>query len=228
MPSLQDEHVLSFGGQGEVGAMTPDQAWHEQQEHYFKMDTLDSIGIKHQTDKASQFSRTYAKPHDYLRHLERFFEPMREDCISLIECGVGGGESIKMWLEYFPAASVWGIDLVYDTNPFNSLSKSPTDRYRFSCGNQSNPRFWDGFFGAYGREFNIAIDDGSHVASDMKAMFTSVWPHLKSGGFYVVEDLNFDGNSKVWTQNFIHHIHEGTTDVAFIYFARELCVMRKR
>jgi SAM-dependent methyltransferase len=192
------------------------------------MKTLDEIGIAHQTDKASQFSRTYAKPHDYLRHLERFFEPMRDMPIKLLEIGVGGGESVLTWLEYFPNAKVFGVDLVSKTNPWNTPGASDNDRYEFFCGSQSDYYFWQTFTATFGGGFNIIIDDGSHYASDMKAAFTSLWHHLKSGGIYVVEDLNFDGKSKEWLESFISHIHGSTFDVDSIYFARELCVMRKR
>jgi hypothetical protein len=192
-------------------------------------ENLDSIGCRMQTDKASQFSRTYAQPHNYLKHLEMFFEPLREHYVNLIEAGVGGGESVKTWLEYFPAAVVYGVDIVHDTNEWNSLGPPPTSRYQFSCGNQSDSRFWNGFFGRYkNTDFNIAIDDGSHFASDMKAMFTNVWPHLNSGGIYVVEDLNFDGNSKVWLEGLISHIHGQTFDIDSIYFARELAILKKK
>jgi hypothetical protein len=85
------------------------------------MKTLDEIGIFHQTDKASQFTRTYAKPHDYLRHVEPFFAPMRPHRISLVEIGAAGGESIKTWLDYFDDALVFGVDIVQGTNPYNTV-----------------------------------------------------------------------------------------------------------
>jgi SAM-dependent methyltransferase len=192
--------------------------------------TLDEIGIAHQTDKASQFSRTYAQPHDYLRHLERFFEPMRDKPIKLVEIGIGGGESARTWLEYFPNAIVYGVDLVANTNEWNTEKNfyKAHDRYTFRQGDQSKQAFWKEFITMLGGGFNIIIDDGSHYASDMKAAFTSLWHHLKSGGLYVVEDLNFDSKSKEWLEGFIGHIHGSTFDIDSIYFARELCVMRKK
>src|SRR5258705_6198874 len=106
--------------------------------------TLDELAIKHGTDKASQFTRTYAKPHDYCRHLEGFFEPMRNHYINLIEIGVGGGESIKTWLDYFLAAQIYGVDLRHDTNEWDSLGASPINRYQISCRRQSEPTILEG------------------------------------------------------------------------------------
>jgi hypothetical protein len=58
------------------------------------MKSLDAIGIAQQTDKASVFTRTYAKPHGYLEHLEPFFSPLRHLPIKFLEIGFGVGESI--------------------------------------------------------------------------------------------------------------------------------------
>src|SRR5258705_12728474 len=191
--------------------------------------TLDELVIKHGTDKARQFTRRYAKPDDYCRHLERFFEPMRNHYVDLIEIGVGGGESIKTGLDYFLAGQVYGVDLVHDTNEWNSLGPSPTDRYQFTCGSQSDPRFWNGFFGIHGAlTLDIVIDDGSHESNDIKLALTCLWKHLKPGGIYVIEDLNYDRRSQIWTESLVGHIHNGTTDIDSISFSKELAILRKK
>ncbi len=208
--------------------MTPDQAFHEQAESYFKMDTLNSIGIRHQTDKASQFSRTYAQPHNYLVHLECFFEPLRYREIKLLEIGVGGGESIRTWLEYFPNARVFGVDIVFNTNSWNTHGTDIHDRYMFCHGNQSDPNWWKGFIKINGGDWDIVIDDGSHVSSDMKTTHFCLWPHLKPGGLYSIEDLNAAPEAKIWLEHLAGAIHGENSTLDSIYFAKELCVMRKK
>jgi hypothetical protein len=193
------------------------------------MKSLDEIGIAHQTDKASQFSRTYAQPHDYLRHLERFFEPMRDKAIKLLEIGVGGGESIRTWLEYFQSAYVYGVDIVSNTNPWNTVGSCAHDAYIFSCGDQSKPEFWKKFVEVYGGDWNVVIDDGSHNAKDMMSTFESLWPHLKSGGIYEVEDLNYDKSAAYWMRGLAAGVIEDDgRGVDSIYFARELAILRKK
>lgn len=191
-------------------------------------DSLDTLGIKFATDKASQFSRTYAKPHDYLVHLEPFLEPLRDKEIKLLEIGCGGGESVRMWLEYFQRGQIYSVDIVSNTNEWNTPGTYGHPRYRFTVGNQSDVGLWNHFTTNICERLDVIIDDGSHYAIDMKNAFTCLWAHLNSGGLYVIEDLNFDRNSRVWLEGLISHVHDSTFNIDSIYFAGELCIMRKR
>lgn len=191
-------------------------------------ESLDTLGIKFATDKASQFSRTYAKPHDYLRHLEPFFEPLRDKPIKLAEIGIGGGESARTWLEYFPNAKIFGVDIVSNTNEWNTPGAKTHDRYTFACGDQSKPDFWSKFIEVYGGDWDVIIDDGSHISSDVIATFRCLWPHLKSRGIYEVEDLKTAWDAALWFEPSALSVLRGTSEFESIYFARELCVMRKR
>jgi hypothetical protein len=192
------------------------------------MKTLDQIAIEHQTDKASQFTRTYAKPHDYCRHLERFFDPVRYKAIKILEIGIGGGESARTWLEYFPKALVHGVDIVHDTNPYNTPFSTEVPRYVFNCGDQTSEVFWKCFVADYGNEWDIIIDDGSHISSDIITTFGFLWPSVKPGGIYEIEDLNVAADAKAWLLAFVGNIHAGAGDVDAIHFSKELAIMRKR
>jgi hypothetical protein len=191
------------------------------------MKTLDEIMVAVESDKASQFSRTYARPHNYCVHLERFFELWRSNPIKLVEVGVGGGESIRGWLEYFPRAKIFGIDLVSGTNEWNTPGIPTHERYTFSCGNQSDPKFWSKFVQTYG-DFDVFIDDGSHQSDDIMTTISCMWPHIKSGGIYEIEDLNSAPEAAKHIQAWANGIIAGTSTADSIYFARELCVIRKK
>lgn len=192
------------------------------------MKTLDEIGINFQTDKASQFSRTWANPHDYLRHLERFFEPLRDKPIKLLEIGVGGGESIRTWLEYFPDAKVFGVDINHSTNEWNTRDSGVNPRYAFILGDQSNAVFWKSFIKTHGGEWDVVIDDGSHVSKDIITTFGCLWPHLRSGGIYEVEDLKVALEAAVWLEQSALSVCRGISEIDSIYFARELAILRKK
>jgi hypothetical protein len=192
------------------------------------MKTLDEIMIEVESDKASQFTRTYARPHGYTVHLERFFDPIRNDPIKLLEVGTGGGESMRGWLEFFPNARVYGIDIVSNTNPYNTPGTDIHERYTFSCGDQSKPEFWKKFVEVYGGDFDVVIDDGSHQSDDIMTTISCMWPHIKSGGIYEIEDLNSAPEAAKHIQAWANGIISGTSTADSIYFARELCVMRKK
>ena len=61
------------------------------------MKSLDEIAIACQTDRASVFTRTYAKPHGYARHYDHLFGHLRHEPVKLLEIGAAGGEGIQMW-----------------------------------------------------------------------------------------------------------------------------------
>jgi hypothetical protein len=191
------------------------------------METLDQIAIRHQTDKASVFTRTYAKPHDYCRHLESFFAPMRDKPIKFLEIGVGGGESIRTWLEYFSLAQIYGVDFVHDTNPYNTPESKEVPHYTFCQGNQGDPVFWACFAASYGTEWGVIMDDGSHVSSDIIATFKCLWPHVAPGGLYEIEDLNAAPEAVGFLLAKVPELNIGT-DIDSIHFSKELCILRKK
>ncbi len=121
--------------------------------------------------------------HDYIEKYETFFAKHRDKDISLLEIGVSTGASHRTWYEYFPKAKIYGIDID------SSCKKSENDRTKIFIGNQSNKEFLNGVIGEAG-PFDIIIDDGSHVVEDMMASFVHLFPHVKDGGLYVIEDLH--------------------------------------
>ncbi len=200
------------------------------------MSTLDDLMIFHGSDKASQFTRTYAKPKGYCQHYERCFGELRDKPMKIAEVGVGGGESIRGWLEYFPAARVFGVDIVSNTNPWDTPGTN--DRYTFVTGNQGDPVFWQCFIADYGVDWDICIDDGSHINSDIITTFNALWPHVRPGGFYAIEDLGvaYSQNSIFLKPGFPNHIDwlrsnidalNAGAGIDSMYFSRELCVFRK-
>ena len=49
--------------------------------------------------------------------------------------------------------------------------------------------------------YDIIIDDGSHVPKHMLLTFRHLWPYVRPGGMYVIEDIGFsyvDAPSKIY------------------------------
>lgn len=139
------------------------------------MKTLDQIAIECGTDKSS-------KVHFYTRHYERYFEPLREKPLKILEIGIQNGYSLKMWKEYFPNAYIYGMDI-------HDCSHMAEDRIKIIQGNQSNPETLRTASMVHG-PFDIVIDDGSHHNYDMKIGVEALFPFLNHNGIYVVEDLH--------------------------------------
>jgi len=124
----------------------------------------------------------------YTPHYQRHFEPYRELPVKVLEIGIGGydaidagGESLRMWKHYFRRGLIYGLDIFEKTGVEES-------RLRVVQGDQGDEAFLD----SLGRElgpFDIIIDDGSHMSHHVLASFNALFPHVKPGGIYVVEDL---------------------------------------
>jgi hypothetical protein len=142
--------------------------------------SLREIALRTGTDKEGVHSYTAA----YERHLRH----LRDSPIRLLEIGVGGyadpakgGESLRMWKEYFPRAEIVGIDI-------HDKAALAEQRIAIVRGDQSDPDF----LARVGREFgpfDVIIDDGSHYSAHVIASFVGLFPFLADGGIYVVEDL---------------------------------------
>jgi hypothetical protein len=133
--------------------------------------TLDEIGLKHHTDKASS-------NHCYLSIYEKYLSQWKDKAFTLLEIGVASGASIKVWQEYFPNAKIYGIDINPDCKAENVF-----------IGSQTDEKFLDEILYEIGTP-DIIIDDGSHVGSDMIFTFKKLFPKVNPGGFYVVEDTH--------------------------------------
>jgi hypothetical protein len=67
-------------------------------------ETLDELGIRYGTDKASRGHPV--RNHGYLGFYERFLTPLRHEPLRILEIGVWRGQSLMMWAEYFQNARV--------------------------------------------------------------------------------------------------------------------------
>ena len=142
--------------------------------------SLSELALKHRTDKEGS--------HFYARHYERHFAHLRDDAIILLEIGIGGygdpragGESLRMWKEFFPNGTIIGLDL-------HDKSSLREERIEIEQGSQDDPEFLKRLSARYG-PFDIVIDDGSHLPAHVIASFEILFDHVKGNGIYAIEDL---------------------------------------
>ncbi|MCO1577885.1 class I SAM-dependent methyltransferase [Crossiella sp. SN42] len=140
------------------------------------------------TELASRYESDKWGIHHYTPHYPRYFEPLRDRPLTILEIGIGGfdnpaagGASLRMWKHYFPRATVYGVDL---------HDKTPHDQQRIHTlrADQADPRALLEVVAATG-PLDIIIDDGSHQNAHVLTTFATLFPHLREGGYYAVEDL---------------------------------------
>jgi len=137
--------------------------------------TLDEIGIGTGTDKSS-------KIHDYLEVYEQVLGHLRDKEFDLVEIGVHKGSSTRMWAEYFWRAHVTGIDI----DP--QCKEHEADRIKIVIGDQGKPAF----LARMARQIRplVLVDDGSHRWDHQIDTFRALWPVVRPGGYFIVEDIH--------------------------------------
>ena len=138
-------------------------------------ESLLSIGDRHGTDKFGKLGYH----HFYEKHLGH----LRGREFMLLEIGVYHGASLRTWEEYFPKATIIGLDCD------RACASIPFERAKVVFGSQSDPACLASI-AALASGFDVVIDDGSHMMGDQQASFKALFPRLHSGGFYVMEDLH--------------------------------------
>lgn len=132
--------------------------------------------------------------HSYIPLYERHLHPLRHRAITVLEIGIGGyqsltwgGASLRMWRDYFRRGEIHGVDI--------NRKAIDEPRIHVHCGSQADVAFLRSLAAEHG-PFDVIIDDGSHVASHIRTSFTTLFDHVRPGGWYVIEDMGtaYDSN----------------------------------
>ena len=147
--------------------------------NYKTMKSLTDLAIKYKTDKHGI--------HFYTKIYEKYMLPKIDQEIGLLEIGVGGydepqkgGESLKMWADFFSKGKIFSLD--YFEKKLNLGS-----RIKIFKGSQSNREDLMRIVNETG-ELDFIIDDGSHINRDVIYTFKTLFKFLKHGGYYFIED----------------------------------------
>jgi hypothetical protein len=147
---------------------------------------------KYGTDKTlSGYTSTYSD----------LFEPIKDKTTSILEIGLGTlnpeipssfagnvrhfdfykpGGSLRVWRDYFSKAQVYGIDIAKDC----MFSEERIKTFLFDS---SEKEYCDYYLDNL--EFDVIIDDGNHDPKYQVKTLKNLFPKLKEGGIYIIEDL---------------------------------------
>lgn len=186
------------------------------------MTTLLDVGRANWTDKGN---------YGYLNIYESLWEDLKNKPVTLLEIGVYNGNSMRTWCAWFTNATIIGID----NNPGARSNESCAE---LRVGNQAD----ENFMIQTGQErgpFDIVIDDGGHIWKEQQASFKFLWPFVKSGGMYIIEDLGTSADefwshgSEINTVDFLSKMVSGvvledTNEIKSLQFYRNLVVIFKK
>ena len=143
-------------------------------------------------------------PQIYHSYSERYYDILKKhkyDFKNIIEIGIGSeeimrpivgekytiGASLRAWRDFFPQAFIYGLDIetryffederikcfYTDQSDENELEKTIIEIQKIN--NHSG--------------FDLIVDDGGHIVSDMVLSFKTLFKHIRSNGLYIIEDI---------------------------------------
>ena len=142
---------------------------------------LRKIFDKYDTDKG--------RKHNYDKIYEPYFEKKKDDPINFLEIGIFKGKSMEALLEYFPNATIYGMDIFtrVDEKTLDVLTNPRVkwlkiDSTSFEVGARIKKEWGD-------IKFDFVIDDGMHTPDSNMWTFKNIVPFLKDDGVYFIEDV---------------------------------------
>jgi 23S rRNA U2552 (ribose-2'-O)-methylase RlmE/FtsJ len=105
------------------------------------------------------------------------FEPWRNTTNNVLEIGIHHGSCMEIWRSYFANANkVYGVDILDHGVHVEGCT--------LVYGDATKPETFTGM-----GNFDVIIDDGSHLTPDQIKTFQILFPMLNKGGVYVIEDV---------------------------------------
>ena len=165
------------------------------------------------------------------------FSHLKEAHVQLLEVGIGTmiagapssmkhympdsyepGASLRAWRDFFRNGSIHGMDIQSDC----LFSEKRITTHLCDSTDAESCRAW---IEAHALTFDVVIDDGSHWDQHQLATLRNLWPLLKPGGYYVIEDVVPDSLVSREPQR----VHEIVGDVGIFYagLKNNLCVIHK-
>jgi cephalosporin hydroxylase len=163
----------------------------ELNELVFTLEDLPEGGQPSHTEGAFRLHKSRAMIEEYLELLRSRpgFRPMR-----ILELGIWNGGSTVLWFELFRPHTHVAVDIAeqVDDAPFHAYLESlgpDTGLTTFWSTDQSDKqRLQDIVAQSFDAPLDLVIDDASHLHAPTKASFEAVFPALRPGGLYVIED----------------------------------------
>lgn len=172
------------------------------------MKKLTEIANKFLSDKGS----VYGSCHKFTEIYDEYFHKFIDKNVNILEIGIQDGSSLKMWNEFFNNPNIIGLD-ISDKSMFDN------ENVKTYIVDQSNEESINNFKQNINIEFDIIIDDGSHHMRDQQLTLGILFPYLKSGGIYVLEDLHTslcDPNTMVYGRPIEIYSDRSNTTLEFL------------
>tara|TARA_Y100000768_G_scaffold139296_1_gene103787 strand:+ start:230 stop:1078 length:849 start_codon:yes stop_codon:yes gene_type:complete len=147
------------------------------------------------SDKGEKFKNQYAKPskqedkkiiaHGYAKIYEKYLKEHKDEYLNIIELGSFYGNASAAFYFYFKNAQIYSADI----NPDMYLYRSKRLKNFFT--DTSSRTSIEKNILSRNIEFDLIIEDASHMLKDQIISLFILFKNLKPGGFFIIEEIDF-------------------------------------
>ncbi len=146
----------------------------------------------------------------YLEQYERLLAGRRRERLRLLEIGVLDGASLALWRSYLPHAEIIGVDIDPSVRRFET--ELGVTIWIADQGDAAQLAALVDPFVSAGGGFDLVVDDGGHHQHQVITSFETLFPHVRAGGTYAIEDTG----TAYWVAYGGKDIGEPGTSVAMV------------
>ena len=138
------------------------------------LNKYNSVDTRFGTDKMTS--------HSYQSVYDDIFSNYKDSCNNLLEIGFDGGFALQAYSEYFSNACIYGIDIKDNRSETLKTNSNVKVFVGDACSKEAINHF--------NLEFDIIIEDASHLSEHQIQHFRDFNKYVKKGGIYIIEDIH--------------------------------------
>lgn len=172
------------------------------------------LGVKYPTDKSPYNNDPGLHKHAYTSIYNLLFSNIKYNNLRIGEVGILENHSMLSWREFFPNATLYGFEWFQ-----SRLDKAINDKI-LNCSyfkmDVSNPESIEEELSYAGSNFDILMDDSTHVFEDQIKFINVAYKHLKPGGFLIIEDIFINAKEEDYSKQ-LSHLSSYFSSATFIF-----------
>ena len=149
---------------------------------------LQGVSIKMTLLEISKKNNSNKIVHEFEKFYDQKFGPIRNKVTNILEIGIWRGGSLKMWRDYFPNATIYGMDINLAGSEKNLLNEERI--VPLLCDATNLDELTTTLKEKTPGTFDIIIDDASHRMDHQQITMMYLFSKVCSGGFYCIEDVH--------------------------------------
>jgi hypothetical protein len=176
------------------------------------------FGTTYPTDKSPYNKDPSLHKHAYTSIYNLLFSHIRYNNIKFGEIGILDNHSMMCWRKFFPNAKLYGFE--YYNHKIHKALKD-----KINCSyiniNVTNRESITNAFDLAENNFDILIDDSTHIFDDQINIIDVAYKYLNPGAFLIIEDIYLSYDEKKYCQK-LSHLSSFFSSATFIFANHDL------